>query len=69
MKVLILNGSPRPNGDTVCILERVKSQFPGDTAFSALNAYEENIQPCNDYPVHRLAGATEAATASSCFPE
>ena len=48
MKVLILNGSPRPNGDTVCILERVKSQFPGDTAFSALNAYEENIQPCND---------------------
>ncbi len=48
MKVLILNGSPRPDGDTVCILERVKSQFHGDTVFSALNAYGENIQPCND---------------------
>ena len=48
MKVLILNGSPRPNGDTACILERLKGRFPGNTEFSALNAYEENIQPCND---------------------
>ena len=48
MKVLILNGSPRPNGDTVYILERMKSKFPGNTEFSTLNTYEENIQPCND---------------------
>ncbi|MBR0514993.1 MAG: flavodoxin family protein [Clostridia bacterium] len=48
MKVQILNGSPRPNGDTVYILERVKSKFPPNTEFSTLNTYEENIQPCND---------------------
>ena len=48
MKVLILNGSPRPNGDTVYILERMKSKFPSNTEFSTLNSYEENIQPCND---------------------
>lgn len=48
MKVLILNGSPRPNGDTACILERLKSRIPGHTEFSTLNTYEENIQPCND---------------------
>ena len=48
MKVLILNGSPRLNGDTVYILEKMKSKFPGNTEFSTLNTYEENIQPCND---------------------
>lgn len=48
MKVLILNGSPRLNGDTVYILEKMKSKFPGNTEFSTLNTYQENIQPCND---------------------
>lgn len=48
MKVLILNGSPRPDGDTAYILETMKSRFPRDTEFKTLNAYEANIQPCND---------------------
>ena len=48
MKVLILNASPRLNGDTVYILEKMKSKFPGNTEFSTLNTYQENIQPCND---------------------
>ncbi len=48
MKVLIINGSPRPNGDTTFILESLKNRFPGNTEFVSLNAYELNIQPCND---------------------
>ena len=48
MKVLILNGSPRPDGDTAYILEAVKSRFPGGTEFAALNTYETDIRPCDD---------------------
>ena len=48
MKVLILNGSPRPDGDTAAILEAVKSRFPRGTEFETLNAYASDIQPCND---------------------
>ena len=48
MKVLVLNGSPRPNGDTAYVLEALKNRFPRGTEFEALNAYEANIQPCND---------------------
>ena len=48
MKVLILNGSPRLNGDTAYVLEALRSRFPRGTEFDALNAYEANIQPCND---------------------
>ena len=48
MKVLILNGSPRPKGDTAYVLEALKNRFLRDTEFEALNAYEANIQPCND---------------------
>jgi len=48
LKVLILNGSPRPDGDTAYILEELKSRFPCGTAFDTLNAYEADIQPCND---------------------
>jgi multimeric flavodoxin WrbA len=48
MKVLIINGSPRSNGDTVYVLESLKNKFPGGTVFEFLNAYESNIQPCND---------------------
>ena len=39
MKVLILNGSPRSNGDTAYILEKVKGRFPRGTGFETLNAY------------------------------
>lgn len=48
MKVLVLNGSPRPNGDTACVLEALKNRFPRGTEFDVLNAYEADIQPCND---------------------
>ena len=48
VKVLILNGSPRSNGDTAHILETVKSRFPRNTEFKTLNTYEAGIQPCND---------------------
>ncbi len=48
MKVLLINGSPRSNGDTAYVLESLKNKFPGGTEFEFLNAYESNIQPCND---------------------
>ncbi len=48
MKVLILNGSPRPNGDTAYILGALKSKFPYGTEFESLNTYAANIHPCND---------------------
>ena len=48
MKVLIINGSPRPDGDTAYVLESLKNRFPDGTEFAFLNAYESNIQPCND---------------------
>ena len=48
MKVLILNGSPRLDGDTAYILEMLKNRFPRGTEFDTLNAYEASIQPCND---------------------
>ena len=48
MKVLILNGSPRVNGDTSFILNKVKQRFSKDTIFTELNAYKENIKPCID---------------------
>ena len=48
VKVLIINGSPRSNGDTAYVLESLKNKFPGGTAFESLNAYASNIQPCND---------------------
>ena len=48
MKLLIINGSPRPNGDTAYVLEALKSSFPRGTEFETLNAYAANIQPCND---------------------
>ena len=67
MKVLILNGSPRLNGDTVYILEKMKSKFPGNTEFSTLNTYQENIQPCNDCRFsHQQA---EFYLEQSFFPE
>ena len=48
MKVLILNGSPRPDGDTACIVQKLKEAFPGNTVFEVLNAFEADIRPCND---------------------
>ena len=48
MKVLILNGSPRPDGDTVYMLEALKSRFPRGTGFESIDTYAANIHPCND---------------------
>lgn len=48
MKILILNGSPRPDGDTAYILEALKSKFPCGTGFECLNTYAANIHPCDD---------------------
>ena len=48
MKVLILNGSPRPEGDTAWVLERLKERFPRGTEFEVLNTYEADIRPCDD---------------------
>lgn len=48
MKVLILNGSPRSNGDTAYILGALKSKFPCGTEFVSLDTYAANIHPCND---------------------
>ena len=48
MKVLILNGSPRPLGDTAFILNRLKACFPPNTEVETMNLFETAIQPCND---------------------
>ena len=48
MKVLILNGSPRPDGDTEFILEKLKKRFPQGTEIEEIKAFEAGIQPCTD---------------------
>lgn len=46
MKTLILNGSPRPNGDTVSLLNILLSELSGE--YRIVNAYRCNISPCID---------------------
>ena len=48
MKVLILNGSPRPDGDTAYILEMLKGRFPRGTGFETIHTFEADIRPCTD---------------------
>ena len=48
MKVLILNGSPRPDGDTAYILEMLKDRFPRGTGFETIHTFEADIRPCTD---------------------
>ena len=48
MKVLILNGSPRPDGDTAYILEMLKGRFPCGTGFETIHTFEADIRPCTD---------------------
>ena len=48
MKVLILNGSPHRNGDTVSVIKKIKDRLPDDTIYEVINAYKDNIKPCND---------------------
>ena len=46
MKTLILNGSPRKNGDTVSLIKKVIDGLVGE--FKVINAYSCNISPCID---------------------
>ncbi|MDD6263132.1 MAG: flavodoxin family protein [Clostridiales bacterium] len=46
MKTLILNGSPRRNGDTAGLLEIVRKNLPGE--IMTVDAYFCNISPCID---------------------
>ena len=48
MKVLILNGSPRPDGDTAYILEMLKDRFPRGTGSETIHAFEADLRPCTD---------------------
>lgn len=46
MKTLILNGSPRKNGDTVSLINKLTEQLNGE--YKIVNAYFANISPCVD---------------------
>ena len=46
MKTLILNGSPRKNGDTASLISIVSAALHGEVKL--LNAYDCSIQPCVD---------------------
>ena len=48
MKVLILNGSPRPDGDTAYILDVLKSRLPAGAEVRTLDTYRLDIRPCSD---------------------
>lgn len=46
MKTLILNGSPRRNGDTVSLINKLTEQLNGE--YKIVNAYYSNISACVD---------------------
>ncbi len=46
MKTLILNGSPRKNGDTVSLINKLTEQLRGE--YKIVDAYYANISPCID---------------------
>ena len=46
MKTLILNGSPRKNGDTAALLAVLKAELTGEVV--ELSAYRDKIAPCVD---------------------
>lgn len=46
MKTLIFNGSPRKNGDTVSLINKVTDGLAGE--YKIVNAYTCNISPCMD---------------------
>ena len=46
MKTLILNGSPRKNGETMAMIETLVKELGGE--FKILDAYHSNIRPCVD---------------------
>ncbi|MBR1863387.1 MAG: flavodoxin family protein [Ruminococcus sp.] len=46
MKTLILNGSPRPAGDTAALLHRLEKELEGDVL--RVDCYRADISPCVD---------------------
>jgi len=46
MKTLIINGSPRPNGDTASLLKEFKAHVKGEVV--EISAYRAKISPCID---------------------
>jgi len=46
MKTLIINGSPRKNGDTSSLVNKVREDLKGECRI--VNAYDCGIQPCID---------------------
>lgn len=46
MKTLIFNGSPRKNGDTVSLINELKSKINGEV--KVVSSYYDNIKPCID---------------------
>ena len=46
MKTLILNGSPRKNGDTASLIKEVIRKLPGE--YKIVDAYRAGISPCID---------------------
>ena len=46
MKTLILNGSPRRNGDTAALLAALKSELHGEVI--EISAYHDKVSPCVD---------------------
>ena len=46
MKTLILNGSPRENGDTASLIKEVIRKLPGE--YKTVDAYRSSISPCVD---------------------
>ena len=46
MKTLILNGSPRKNGDTASLINKLIELLDGD--YKIINTYYSNISPCID---------------------
>ena len=46
MKTLILNGSPRANGDTVSLIKELTKKLPGE--YKIINAYQCDVSPCVD---------------------
>lgn len=46
MKTLILNGSPRRNGDTVSLINKLTEQLTGE--YKIVNAYYSDISACVD---------------------
>ena len=56
MKVLILNGSPRPDGDTAYILDVLKSRLPAGAEVRTLDTYRLDIRPRAGRDGRDLAG-------------